>query len=118
VSIEMQLSKKVRKKLTEMNLTAEEVIRKALGIQSEGFDAGKGVLLAEGTKFLWWYKEEPHGGIVKDGALVIKGKAYSSVSAAAASVTGRSTTNGWDFWLVSLPGDERYVPIASLCIIV
>lgn len=107
-----QLSPAVRKKLKELDLTAEEVVRKALNIQT-GFNAGAGVFFPEGTRFLWWYKDEPHGGIVKDGTLVIKGKPYTSVSSAASSITGRPTTNGWSYWLINIPGEENYVPIAN-----
>jgi hypothetical protein len=109
----LALSPQVRKKLKELNLTAEEVVRKELGIKPEGFDAGKGVVFPEGTRFLWWYHDAPHGGIVKDGALVIKGKPYAAVSAAAASITGRKTQNGWACWDVQRPGDTEYRPIAS-----
>lgn len=114
MSARYELSLIVQKTLREKNLTADEVIRKALNIKPEGFDAGEGVFLAEGTAFMAWYKERPHWGVVTDGAMVIEGKAYQSVSAAAAAVTGRPTTNGWDFWMIKNPGKNEFVPIKSL----
>ena len=74
------LSPLVQKALRERNLTAEDVIRKALNIKPEGFDAGEGVILPEGTAFMSWYKERPHWGIVQDGAMVIDGKSSLKIS--------------------------------------
>lgn len=108
-----QLSSMVQKKLREQDLTAEEVIRKALGISSEGFDAGDGAVFPEGTRFLAWYKERPHWGVVKEGVIQIDGKRYTSVSGAAAAVTGRPTQNGWAFWMVALPGKNEFLPITT-----
>jgi hypothetical protein len=108
-----QISTVVQKKLKDLNLTAEEVIRKALEIKAEGLDAGDGVFFPEGTAFLAWYKDLPRWGIVKNGAVEIEKERFTSVSGAAAKVTGRPTTNGWDFWLVKMPGKNEFVPIKS-----
>jgi hypothetical protein len=108
-----QLSPIVQKKLKELNLNADDVIRKALEIKAEGFDAGEGAYFIEGTAFLAWYKDRPHWGTVKNGAINIEGKEYNSVSGAAAAVTGRPTTNGWSFWLVKVPGKNEFTPIAT-----
>lgn len=109
-----QISPLVQKRLKTMNLTADEVIRKALDIKEEGLSTSEGVFFPEGTAFLAWYKDRPHWGIVKEGAIAINGKSVSSVSAAAAEVTGRPTTNGWSFWMAKLPGKNEFVPISSL----
>ena len=108
-----QLSALVQKKLKDMDLSADDVIRKALDIKAEGFDAGEGVFFPEGTRFLAWYKDRPYWGTVKNGNIVIDGKPFSSVSGAAASVTGRPTQNGWAFWMIALPNKNEFVPIAS-----
>jgi L-ascorbate metabolism protein UlaG (beta-lactamase superfamily) len=107
-----QISSFLQAKLKEANLTAEEVIGKALNIKAEGFTA-EGVMFPEGTAFLAWYKDEPHVARVKGGTIEIAGKKVTSVSAAAAEVTGRPTTNGWAFWLVKLPGKNEFTPIAQ-----
>lgn len=109
-----QLSPAVQKALTERNLTADEVIRKALNVRPEGLDAGEGVVFAEGTNFLAWYKDRPYWGVVKDGNLVVDGHSFSSVSGAAAKITGRPTTNGWSFWMVKIPNKNEFVPIMQL----
>lgn len=108
-----QISTLVQKKLKELNLTAEDVIRKALDIKSEGFTPAEGVFFPEGTALLAWYKDRPHWGIVKNGSIDMEGEAFSSISGAAAKVTGRPTTNGWDFWLVKMPGKNEFVPIKT-----
>jgi len=108
-----QLSPLVQKTLKEKNLTAEEVIRKALHIKPEGFDAGEGAFFPEGTAFLAWYKERPYWGIVKEGVLVVDGESFNSVSGAAAKITGRPTTNGWSFWFIKTAGKNEFVPISE-----
>ena len=110
-----QLSALVQRKLRELDLTVEEVVRKALDIKGEGFDAGDGVHLPEGTVLLAWYKDNAYTGRVKEGELTVEGKGFTSLSGAAASITGRPTTNGWDFWLsVKFPGKNEFVPLKSL----
>jgi hypothetical protein len=108
-----QISPLVQKKLKEMDLTADDVIRKALEIKSEGLSTSEGVFFPEGTAFLAWYKDEAHVGRVKEGSIIVGDKSANSVSAAAAIVTGRPTTNGWSFWMVKLPGKNEFVPIMN-----
>ena len=109
-----QLSPVVLKKLKEMDLDAEEVIRKALSIKAEGFDAGFEVHLPEGTRFMVWYKDRPFGGVIKAGKMVMEGNSYDGIRAAAEAVTGRPTTNGWNFWRVALPNSDNFFPISDL----
>lgn len=108
------ISPQVQKRLRELDLTAEDVIRKALDIKSEGLTVAEGVYFPEGTAFLAWYKEDAHVARLKDGAIVVGGKSFTSVSGAAAEITGRPTTNGWDFWQVKLPGKNEFFPIKTL----
>lgn len=115
MSSRFHISPQVQKKLKEMNLTAEEVIRRALDIRAEGFDAGEGVYFPEGTALLAWYKDNAFSGKVKDGVILVNNKSFSSLSGAAAEITGRPTTNGWDFWsMVKLGGKNEFVPLKSL----
>lgn len=113
-----QLSTRVQLKLKEMGVTAEEVLRKALDIKAEGFDAGEGVHFPEGTVLIAWYKDNPYIGRVKEGALHVdgvNGKGFNSLSGAAASITGRPTTNGKDWWnSVKLSGKNEFVPLKNL----
>jgi hypothetical protein len=110
-----QISPLVQKKLKEMNLTADDVIRKALEIKTEGLSTSEGVFFPEGTAFLAWYKDRPHWATVKDGEIDVEGKRVRSLSGAAAAITGRATTNGWDFWaLVKHPGRNDFTPMKTL----
>lgn len=111
-----QISPLVQKRLKEMNLTADEVIRKALDIKAEGLSTSEGVHFPEGTVFLAWYKDHAHVARVKEGNIVVDGRpsdSFNSVSGAAAAITGRPTTNGWSFWTVKLPGKNDFSPIMS-----
>lgn len=114
MSNRFQISPLVQKKLKELNLTADEVIRKTLDIKAEGLSTSEGVFFPEGTAFLAWYKDEAHVGRVKEGSIVVGEKTANSVSAAAALITGRPTTNGWDFWMVKFPGKNEFTPIKAL----
>jgi len=109
------ISPLVQKRLKEMNLTADDVLRKALNVKAEGLATSEGAFFPEGTIFLAFYKDKPYTAIVKDGQIVIDqtGHAFTSVSGAAADITGRPTTNGWAFWMVRLPGSNKVDPIAS-----
>lgn len=104
----------VQKKLRELNLTAEAVIREALDIKPDGLETTEGIFFPEGTSFVTWYKDVAYIATVTDGAVQIDGKSFTSVSGAAAHVTGKATTNGWDFWMVRFPGKKEVVPLSSL----
>lgn len=100
-----RLSKAVQKRLEDLDLTAEDVIKKALGMNNEGWtDPATGIHFPEGTVFLAYYKDNAVSAIVKEGALTIKDKTFTALSASAAHYTGRPTQNGWDFWSVKYPG--------------
>ena len=109
-----EISAAVRKALKAKNLTADAVLREALGIKNEGLVTSEGVTFPEGTIFVAWYKERAHGAIVKNSLLEIDGNTFTSVSGAAAHITGRPTTNGWAFWTCQFPGKKEFVPILSL----
>lgn len=101
----------VQKQLKAKNLTADEIIRRALNIKAEGFTTSDGKYLPEGTVLIAWFKNKALSAIVKDGAIDAEGKSYSSLSAAAAHYTGRATTNGWDFWYAKLPAKSEFIPV-------
>ena len=97
------VSPDVSKALALGNLNADQILRDALNIKPEGFT----------TAFLAWYKDRPHWGHVKNGALDILGDRFTSVSSAAGKITGRPT-NGWDFWQCKMPGKSEFVRISKL----
>jgi hypothetical protein len=113
MSMRMKLSSAIIKRLKEQNLTAEEVLRKALNLKSEGFTTPDGKHhFPEGTVFMAWYKSRALSALVKNGCIEVEGKSYSSLSGAAAHYTGRATTNGWDFWYVRTPGRAEFVQVS------
>lgn len=110
----VQISEAVAKALMESGKTAEEVLRQALKVKPEGLTTPQGYTFPEGTAFLVWYKDRPYWGTVRGGAIEIDGERFTSVSAAAAKVTQRPTTNGWEFWQVKLPGKAEFIRINKL----
>lgn len=103
------ISLAVQKELKERNLSADEVLRKALNVRNLGFTTSDGVHLPEGTKLVAWYKGNAISAIINEGAIEAEGKTYTSLSAAAAHYTKRPTTNGWDFWYIQTPGKSEFV---------
>lgn len=103
------ISSAVQRELNKRNLTADEVLREALKIKTEGFTTGD-KYFPEGTVFIAWYKNKALSAVVKNGAIECEGKSYTSLSGAAAHFTGRPTTNGWDFWSVRVPGKAEFLP--------
>ncbi len=109
---QITISLAVAKALEAANKTADEVLRHALKVKAEGLTTS-GVTFPEGTCFLAWYKDRPYWGIVKDGALIIRDKRFTSTSAAAGEITKRPT-NGWDFWQCKFPGKGEFIRISKL----
>ena len=107
------ISEAVAKALMDLGLTADAVLRDVLNIHPEGFTT-EGVTFPEGTYFRTWYKERPYWGVIKNGAIEMQGKQFTSVSAAAAHITGRPTTNGWEFWECRFPKRTDWVRIGKL----
>ena len=67
----------------------------------------KEVTFPHGTEFSATYKGQEFKAVVDDGALLLKGKKYSSPSSAAVSITG-NPVNGWNFWKCRLPGKQSW----------
>lgn len=108
-----RISSAVSRELKQRNLTADAVLREALGIKSEGFTTTDGKYFPEGTQFIALYKNKALSAIATKGGIEVEGKSYTSLSAAAAHFTGRATTNGWDFWFVRVPGQNGFIPAAK-----
>lgn len=108
-----KLTEAVQKRLKDEDLTAETVIRKALGMD-QGFTTSDGTYFPEGTAFVGWYGDESRSAHVKNGALTIGKETFPSLSAAAAHYTGSPTTSGWNFFHVKLPGSKDMVRASTL----
>lgn len=109
-----KLSLPVQKRLKAKNLTAENVIRKALGMD-EGWTSTDGAYFPNDTVFMKRlpYKGRMCGAVVKDGKLMIENKSFTSLSAAAAHYTGLETTNGWGWFDVRFAGEEKWLPASK-----
>lgn len=109
-------------------MTENDVLRETLGLSKVARSAGsaqskiatdgipwvsKGVSFPHGTEFRATYKGQLHSGVVRDGALVVNGKRFSSPSAAAISITG-NPVNGWRFWECLVPGATKWRLAADL----
>lgn len=108
-----EISSLVQKRLKAENLTADDVLRKALNIKAEGFTTSDGTFFPEGTTLVALYKGKAVSAIVKNGGIDIDGKAFNSLSAAAAHFTGRPTTNGWGFWYAKFPGKPELITVSA-----
>jgi hypothetical protein len=104
-----RLVRDVEQRLKELNLDAEEeakrrgVIHKALEVNQEGF-VSKDLVLPEGAILIGVCKGELKQAIARKGQLWIDGESFTAISSAAAKVTGRPTTSGWEFW------ERAYIP--------
>ncbi|MBS0365503.1 MAG: DUF2924 domain-containing protein [Proteobacteria bacterium] len=73
----------------------------------------KGVRLPAGSELRATYKGQTYLARVAAGALVLNGKRFDSLSAAAMSVT-QHPVNGWTFWKARLPGQGRWADLKAL----
>jgi hypothetical protein len=104
-----RLVRDVEERLKELNLDAEEearrrgAIHKALEVNQEGF-ISKDLILPEGAILVGVCKGELKQAVARNGLLWVDGESFSAISSAAAKVTGRPTTSGWEFW------EGAYIP--------
>lgn len=128
VDVDFEVFKEITVRRRSEAMTENEVIRELLGLSQAAKepavvkptvnDAGmpwisKGVAFLNGTEFRATYKGQQYTGTVKNGALVLNGKRYSSPSAAAISITN-NPVNGWRFWECLQPGTTKWKLIANL----
>lgn len=110
---QVTISEVVHAALQETGRSVDELLRECLNIKPEGLVTPEGVTFPEGTFFRTWYKDRPYWGQVTNGALVINGERFTSVSSAAKSITKRPT-NGWEFWECRLPKRTDWARIDKL----
>lgn len=97
------------------DVNIENVVRQALGmppLDTDGWTV-KGVYFPKGTFFRTWYKDRPYWGEVRDGALYIEGKRYSTPSEAT-GVFVQPPINGWRVWEAKFPDSRTWVDIFDL----
>lgn len=128
VSVDFEVFKELTSRRRTEEMTENDVLRELLGLtkpaQKNGTvasvaEAGgvawvsKGVSFPHGTQFRATYKGQQHTAVVRDGALVMNGKRFTSPSAAAVAISG-NPVNGWRFWECLLPGSTKWKLAADL----
>jgi hypothetical protein len=126
IEVDFDVFKLLTVKRATEEVTYNDVIRELLGLapgkvapleepsQAHSGDwICKGVRFATGTEFRASYKGQIYVGGVEGGALQIRGKTFSSPSAAAMSITN-SPVNGWRFWECRTPGQQTWQLMESL----
>lgn len=124
IDVDFEVFKQLTVRRRAETVTENEVIRELLGLAQTNNERGsasstgmawvsKGVSFAHGTEFRATYKGKQYTGTVKNGALVVNGKRYSSPSAAAVAIT-RNPVSGWRFWECLPPGATKWKLIADL----
>ncbi len=109
----------IEAKFRELNLgPAEEMTRRqamyqALGLKQSGF-ISKDLRLEEGSILIGVFKGQLSQAVVRDGQLWVDGEGFTALSSAAAKVTGRATTSGWEFWEKAWMPSRGFVELAEL----
>lgn len=121
IDVDFEVFKELTARRRSEEMTENEVLREILGLTKPVRNlsavaaanvggvawVSKGVSFPHGTEFRATYKGQQYSAIVKNGALVMNGKRYTSPSAAAVSITG-NPVNGWRFWECLLPGSTKW----------
>ncbi len=125
IDVDFDVFKAITLRRTSEEVTPNDVLRQMLGLPSRkdptapspktepGDWITKGVRFPAGTEFRAKYKGQTWLGRVQGSALVLNGKRYDSLSAAAISITD-SPVNGWTFWECRLPGQGAWKIIKAL----
>lgn len=125
INVDFEVYQQLTIRRRSESMTENEVIRELLGLskaqQEPRQDAAigkngaswvsKGISFPDGTEFRAVYKGQMYTANVKNGALVLNGKRFSSPSAAAIEITG-TPVNGWRFWECLKQGSTEWKSIA------
>ena len=134
IEIDFDVHKRIEAERTGFAESANDVLRRLLGITEAKTPAGamiaaavehgrswtgKGVTLPGGTLVRMSYNGRDLAGVITDGKWVVEGNEFSSPSAAASKMcrtkSGAETSlDGWKYWQAKRPGDDRWVPIGSM----
>jgi hypothetical protein len=120
IEIDFEVFKAITFRRAAEDVSPNDVLRDVLGLPKK--EAGKatlegeqkarpwttkGVFFPHGTEFRATFKGQTYSATVRDGALVLNGRKFSSPSAAAVSITSNAV-NGWIFWECRLPGKQGW----------
>lgn len=117
IKVDFEVFKELTYRRKNEQMTENDVIRELLKLETspennkneiEGIPlVTKGVSFPHGTKFRTTYKGQQYDANVENGSLILNGFQYSSLSAAAFSITG-SGVNGWRFWECLKPESNKW----------
>lgn len=122
IDVDFEVFKVLTARRCSEEMTENDVLREAFGLSKTARNSipvqatpASGASLGSqraspsphGTEFRATYKGQRYIGVVRDGALVVNGKRFSSPSAAAISITG-NPVNGWRFWECLVPGTTKW----------
>ncbi|MDD5335585.1 MAG: DUF2924 domain-containing protein [Rhodoferax sp.] len=127
IDVDFEVFKELTARRRSEEMTENEVLREVLGLTKPALSSkaliaantggvawvSKGVSFPHGTEFRATYKGQQFTAIVKNGALVMNGKRFTSPSSAAVSITG-NPVNGWRFWECLPPGSTKWKLAADL----
>ncbi len=125
IDIDFEVYKEVTARRPSEDVSENDVLRELLGllpkqdasVSGNGTAPGawltKGVVFPAGTQFRARYRGQTYMACIEGGALVLDGKAFDSVSAAARSIT-KNNVDGWRFWECRLPNKSSWVLIKTL----
>jgi len=99
-------------RLTQKSQDSPEADAKVESIESSESSPGA-VPLPDGTELRGHHRGREVRARIERGAVVLDGRRFSSLSAAARSVTGHSV-NGWRFFEARLPGRNDWLPASRL----
>lgn len=132
IEIDFDVHKLIENERTNFTESANDALRRLLKlppnsvakpskktVNSHRSWADEGVTLAHGTALRMRYNGRLHEGEIVDGKWVVDGKAFDSPSGAASGVAitksgNRTRLDGWIYWEAKLPGEDKWVRIASL----
>lgn len=121
IDVDFEVFKELTARRRSEEMTENEVLREVLGLKKTkqtsnavaASDMGgvalvtKGISFPHGTEFRATYKGQQFTAVVKNGGVIMNGKRFTSLSAAAVSIT-RNPVNGWRFWECLTPGNTKW----------
>lgn len=127
IEIDIEVHKRIEIEKRAFSESENSVLRRLLGIDlSESIApsrgrpwSGKGVTLPHGTQVKMEYNGRHHAGRIDEGQWLVEGQAFSSPSAAAGGVAltkagTHPSLDGWLYWRIKLPGQEKWTPLKEL----
>lgn len=129
IEIDIDVYKAIEAERLDFEETQNEILRRILKLGSfpeaqdvepkKGAWTGNGVTLPEGTKLRMDYNGVRYSGEIRRNKWFVENSFYQSPSGAASSIaktkSGKSPSlDGWRYWYIKRPNDDRWRPIEWL----